>query len=173
VKGKKRGKNQPASGIEPAAALPYFEQAFRATKHPAYVWEALLVILTARLPFPAWVLTYLQTAASHWNRLAHTTPPPRDPAAAICQAFGFTVRQGRNPFRALETDLHDHLIAFALWNRLDTGEKFTSAVLNTAMDHPAECVNQPPCTRISPATVARYWKAHRTRLPPLPPNKTR
>jgi hypothetical protein len=92
--------------------LQEYQNAFRNTKNPLYVWEALIYCLPDE-PLPSWIFAYLMKWRHDLIDLWDSDLPPKEAVDAIPTALGFSRAPNFNAVKARRQDNADTSIALA------------------------------------------------------------
>jgi hypothetical protein len=97
-----------------------------------------------------------------------TRPSKGDVAKVVYRALEFKPagqwREPENPFRTTAETSHEIEIGLSVLFKRRQGHTLESALDSVAREHPSHCELDPPCARMSRATVARLWKKHGKKL---------
>jgi hypothetical protein len=97
-----------------------------------------------------------------------TRPSKGDIAKVVYRALEFKPagqwREPENPFRTTAETSHEVEIGVSVLFKRRQGRSLAFALDSVAREHPSHCELDPPCARMSRATVARLWKKHGEKL---------
>jgi hypothetical protein len=97
-----------------------------------------------------------------------TRPSKGDIAKVVYRALEFKPagqwRGPENPFRTTVETNHEVEIGVSVLFKRRQGHTLDFALDSVAREHPSHCELDPPCARVSRATVARLWKKHGEKL---------
>ena len=97
-----------------------------------------------------------------------TRPSKGDIAKVVYRALEFKPagqwREPENPFRTTAETSHEVEIGVSVLFKRRQGHTLAFALDSVAREHPSHCELDPPCARMSRATVARLWKKHGEKL---------
>lgn len=152
-------------------SLEHLRQRYADDNNPVHVARAWRECRDAGVPFPEFVIAYLDRA---FGRIAiharATSVRPKRIESAIAAAFEFgaadmTAKSRVNPFR--DRQLEQAHLALLVWAKAAAGQSLNSAWTDVATEN-----------RLSKATVRLAWKAHGadfdlsgTRYVPPPPRQ--
>ena len=160
------------------AAIVRAERDYATTRNPIFAWSAVSEAIDARIPIPAWALSYLARVAARIHQMARPkarqivrdrngdiervhTPRGKHVADAVYRALEFPSGRGaRNPFTELEDLARDVSLAAEVLRQMISGW-----ALDYALDNVAKA------RAVSRSTVARAFRKHRAELEADPSTK--
>lgn len=90
-------------------AIVYHEEMFEESNNPMHVWAAINLVTLIKLPFPTWVVSYLEHTAS--NLLELSDVKGKKTPRLVSDAAGFKFPSGKgNSLVNFHTDLRDQFI---------------------------------------------------------------
>lgn len=95
--------------------LAFYQQRYKATQNPVYVWEGIRKVQRANVPLPPWVRGYLANVGDQLHVVGKQPRNARTAPRRVYAALGFSARR---PVTMMADSWRDVQIAHAIYTEL-------------------------------------------------------